>query len=82
MTESQIFVRMLEVLVLSVGGFLAGVVGISMLRRSIVDGGLASTPEDARNTAAMIHDAKQNFGLENSAATDAGGESLAPRGRN
>jgi hypothetical protein len=80
---NEIFTRMLEVLVLSVGGFLAGVVGISILRRSIVDGGLiAFGAEDARSLSPEIRDAKQKLGLENSAATDAGSASPAQQRKN
>ena len=71
--SNEIAVRMLEVLLLSVGGFLAGVVGISVLRRSIVDGGaINSGPATEPSMSIAIRDAKQKLSLENRPAADAG----------
>jgi hypothetical protein len=81
---NEIFIRMLEALALSVGAFLAGVAGISILRRSMVDGGgLASGGVNELRASSMIQAAKQRqFELKKAGNSEAGHESLRPRAGN
>jgi PAS domain-containing protein len=67
---NPVFIRMATVLLSAVGAFVAGIVGIRMLRRGIVDAGampLSSAPEAAipLHTSAVIQQLKQQkFALQ------------------